>query len=80
MSTTAVSPKPKTPEFSIFELRYRKGGLMHTLNFSAADKDSAIAKGKEYCEKRGLRFIYVNEWLQDIQKLIDFEVDEGFKR
>lgn len=82
---TAVqsSPSPAPPVSkmdSIYELRYRKGGLIHTVFFSWSDRTGAIEKAKEYCEKRELRFIYVSEWLQDIQKLIDFEPDEGYKR
>lgn len=80
VSTSEISiSKPKS-DFSIYELRYRKGGLMHTFFFKWTDKQGAIEKGKEYCEKKSLRFISVNEWLQDIQKMIDFEPDEEFRR
>lgn len=79
-TSTPVQSSPAKADFGIFELRYRKGGLLHTVFFKWADKEGAIEKAKEYCDKRQLRFIYLNDWLQDIQKLIEFEPDEGFRR
>jgi hypothetical protein len=76
----ATATPTSTNPGSIFELRYRKGGLIHTLYFPWPSKDGAIEKAKEYCEKRGLRFIYVSEWLTDIQKMIDFDPDGDFKK
>lgn len=77
--TTAVATTADK-SMSIYELRYKKGGLIQTVFFKWTDKHGAVEKGREYCEKRNLRFIYVNEWLQDIQKMIDFEPDEGYQR
>lgn len=80
MATVTTSVTENKSDFSIYELRYRKGGVLQTLFFKWSDKEGAIAKAREYCIKKDLRFIYVNDWLQNIQKLIDFDADEGFKR
>lgn len=64
----------------IFQLVYKKGGVVQSLHFAWPDKAGAIEKAKEYCTKKDLRFLYLIEWLHDIQQLIDFEPDEEFRR
>ena len=75
MSTAiALNPtpgKPKSIEYSateIFHLRYKKAGLCQELYFKAPDTKAAIEKGKEFCEKKGLRFLYVNPLVVDLDK------------
>lgn len=77
---TQTQNQPVQLAVPIFILHYRKGGTNQSLQFSWPDKQGAIEKAQEYCKKRDLRFLRVDDWLYDIQKLIDFEPDEGFKR
>lgn len=58
---------------TIFELIFKKGNVTNTLYFTAADLKTAVAKGKEYCEKRQLKFIFVSQWLHDIDEMINFD-------
>lgn len=86
MSTTStasdkVAPVPVKMEAAsadIFELVYKKGNLLHSMHFRAPDKEVAMEKAKLLCEKRQLRYVYVNPWLHDIDKMIEFETDENW--
>lgn len=58
---------------TIFELIFKKGNVTNTLYFNSPDLKTAVAKGKEYCEKRQLKFIFVSQWLHDIDEMINFD-------
>jgi hypothetical protein len=75
---TPVMDKIESAAADIFELVYKKGNLLHTVHFRAPDKETAIEKAKALCEKRQLRYIYVNPWLHDIDKMINFETDDNW--
>jgi len=72
-------------EWTIYELTYKKGGMLHRLLFKVQilpENDSlqwARDKASEYCKKRTLRYVAVVEHLKDIDHLINFETDENWK-
>jgi len=58
---------------TIFQLIFKKGNVLNSLYFTSSDLKTAVAKGKEYCEKRQLKFIFVSQWLFDIDEMINFD-------
>lgn len=72
--STSLNPipgKPKPIEYSatdIFRLRYKKAGLCQELYFKASDTKNAIEEGKKFCEKKSLRFLYVDPLVIDLSK------------
>lgn len=80
-ATDKVGPVADKLDFAatdIFELVFKKGNVLQTLHFKCSSKETAIEKAKLYCEKRQLRYVYVNPWLHDIDKMIEFEAEEGW--
>jgi hypothetical protein len=71
--STENKPTPLMPESFdlIYALVYKKGNVLSTLHFRAKNKEVAIEKGKRYCEKKQLRYVYVNTWLHDIDQLTE---------
>lgn len=43
--------------------------------FESSDLQTAIAKARKFCEKKGLKFIYVVQWLRDIDEMINFDTN-----
>jgi hypothetical protein len=74
MAEKTVDPK----DWSIFQLIFKKGNMLHTMHFKCPDLNNAVAKGRKYCEKKSLRFINVCEWLKDIDQMISFEPDDNW--
>ena len=77
---TPIVDKVDPAAVDIFELVYKKGNLLHTMHFKAPSKEVAIEKAKQLCEKRQLRYVYVNPWLHDIDKMIEFEAEDGWNK
>lgn len=56
---------------SIFQLSYKKGGILQTAHFVAKNLQEAIERGNKYCAQRKLKFIHVSEWLIDPDEIPD---------
>jgi hypothetical protein len=57
----------------IFELLFKKGNVLGRMYFTAPNLKTAVEKGKQYCEVRQLKFIFVTQWLHDIDAMINFD-------
>lgn len=58
---------------TIYHLIFKKGNVEGNLYFTAPDLKTAVEKGKMYCEKRQLKFIFVSQWLHDIDMMLEFD-------
>ncbi len=71
----AVSPAPAIADSAeqketIYALQYKRGGALTTIHFRGNFPiDVAIEKGRIFCSRRGFFFIYVHEWLKDIDQM-----------
>lgn len=73
-----MAEEVKSKNWTIYQLIYKKGNLLHHMFFKEVDLNVATEKAKTYCTKKSLRFINVSEWLKDIDQMINFEVDENW--
>jgi len=55
----------------LFELRYKKGGMIQKVHFRAKDLESAISLGKKFTETNSLQFIFVDPWEYDLNELLE---------
>ena len=60
----------------IYQLVFKKGSLLNSMYFVCPDLQTAVAKGRKFCDKKGLKFIYVAQWLRDIDEMINFESND----
>lgn len=75
MSTgTVIQPTAFSPE-NIFELSVKEGNYVNKYNFLSPDLQSAIDKGRRYCENSGgkRRFIHVRPFILDLDKKVHDE-------
>jgi hypothetical protein len=64
-------PPQSNSERKLFELRYRKGGLVQKAFFKEESLEKAVSIGRKYCESNGLFFVHVDPWECDLQELLN---------
>jgi len=78
-ATSMVVPEPGNPPDTtfdgIFELVYKKGNILSYIHFRSKDKEEAMEKGRKYCEKKQLRYVYVNPWLFNLDEMAEHETN-----
>ena len=71
-----MSTPPTSPDM-IFELRYKKGGIVQTARFRQSTLAKAVTLGRTYCEANTLHFIHVDPWEVDLQDLLERKMTLG---
>jgi hypothetical protein len=70
----AIMDKKVSPE-NVFILNVKEGNYINSYNFISDSLESAIQKGKKYCEGTGLkrRFIHVRPFITDFDRRVEEE-------
>ena len=78
ISKSPIDVPVKLSTSDIYCLSYKKGAVMSNMYFkgNGRTRSEAIEIGKKFCEKNGLKFLNIYDWLKDIDDLLNFKNSE----